>query len=103
MQFFTGWRQGDTLIFDIDQTRLRTPLLDRLRHRLAQDSPLQVGLRPEHFYVAQPHAPLSIPCEIDTIEMLVSDAAQIVYVQHGSTKFCAKLSLQQTLRLHEAI
>jgi multiple sugar transport system ATP-binding protein len=100
MHFFNGWRQRDDLVVDIGQTRLRTPLPNRLQHRLAPDSRLQVGLRPEHFYLAEPDTLWSLPCDIDAVEMLVSDAAQLVYVRHGSSKFCAKLSLQQTLRPH---
>ena len=103
MHFFNGWRQGSDLIFDIGQTRLRTPLPERLHHRLAPDSRLQIGVRPEHFTLAEPGAPLRIPCEIDAVEMLVSDAAQLVYVKHDATKFCAKLSLQQTLRPHDRL
>ncbi len=103
MHFFKGWRQEDTLIFDIGQTRLRMPLPDHLHHRLAEASPLSVGLRPEHFVLTEPHTALSIPCQIDSIEMLISDAAQLVYVQHGTTTFCAKLSLQQALRPQDTI
>jgi ABC-type sugar transport system ATPase subunit len=103
MEFFRGWRQGDDLTFDIGQTRLRTPLPKRLLHRLAPDSRLQIGLRPEHFHVAEPDTPLSIPCDIESIDMLVSDAAQLVYVTHGATKFCAKLNLQQALRPHDTL
>jgi ABC-type sugar transport system ATPase subunit len=60
-------------------------------------------MRPEHFYLADSDTQLCIPCEIDAVDMLVSDAAQLVYVKHGSTKFCAKLSLQQTLRPHDTL
>jgi ABC-type sugar transport system ATPase subunit len=74
-----------------------------LHHRLAPDSRLQIGVRPEHFTLAEPGAPLRIPCEIDAVEMLVSDAAQLVYVKHDATRFCAKLSLQQTLRPHDRL
>lgn len=103
MHFFSGWRQGGDIVFDIGQTRLRTAVPDRLYHQLPPDSRLQVGLRPEHFELAEPQVPLSIPCEIDASEMLVSDAAQLVYVKHGSTRFCAKLSLQQAFRPHDTL
>jgi ABC-type sugar transport system ATPase subunit len=100
MHFFTGWRQGADLVVDVGQTRLRAPLPAHLQHRLDPDSRLQVGLRPEHFYLAEPETPWSLPCDIEAVEMLVSDAAQLVYVRHGSTKFCAKLNLQNTFRPH---
>lgn len=103
MHFFNGWRQGDDLVFDIGQTRLRAPVPHHLHHRLAPDSRLQIGLRAEHFYVAEANTPLSLPCDIDAVEMLVSDAAQLVYAKHGSTRFCAKLNLQQTLRPHDTL
>lgn len=103
MHFFNGWRQNETVIFDIGQTRLSLPLPERLQHRLAEASPLSVGLRPEHFVLTEPHAALSLPCQIDSVEMLVSDAAQLVYVQHGPATFCAKLSMQQPLRPRDTI
>ncbi|ETW99529.1 MAG: hypothetical protein ETSY2_40735, partial [Candidatus Entotheonella gemina] len=103
MHFFKGWRQGEDVVFDIGQTRLRTPVPDRLQHRLAPNSRIQIGVRPEHFCLAEPDAPLSIPCEVDSVEMLVSDAAQLIYVKHGSTKFCAKLNLQSAHRPHDTI
>jgi ABC-type sugar transport system ATPase subunit len=103
MHFFNGWRQGDDLVIDMGQTRLRTPLPSRLHHWLAPDSRLQIGLRPEHFCLAEPEARLSLPCDIEAVEMLVSDAAQLVYVRHGANTFCAKLSLQQALRPHRPL
>ena len=103
MHFFSGWRQADDIVFDIGQTRLRTPVPDRLLHRLAPDSRLQIGVRPEHFYLTEPEAPLSLPCDVDAVEILVSDAAQLVYVKHGATRFCAKLSLQQALRTGDTL
>ena len=103
MHFFPGWRQGTDLRFDVGSTRLQTPLPNRLHHRLKPDRPVQIGLRPEHFYLSEPDAPLSIPCVVDTMDMLVSDAAQLVYVTHGTTPFCAKLSLQTPLRSRDTL
>jgi ABC-type sugar transport system ATPase subunit len=103
MNFFDARRQNDDLYLSIDGAQLRVPLSESLLRRLVSQETLTVGLRPEHMRLTIPHTPLALPCTVEMVEMSMSDATQALYVQYGSRPFCAKIGLQQPVRLRETI
>jgi hypothetical protein len=44
-----------------------------------------------------------LACTVDTVEVSVSDAVQILYLRHGDSLFCAKVHLQQPVRPRETL
>ena len=103
MNFFPVRRQDGTLEIEADSERVPLPLPAALRHRLAPDAPLTIGIRPEHLCPASPTAPLGLACTVELVEISVSDASQIVYLRRGQHTFCAKIDLQQPVRLGETL
>lgn len=103
MNFFAARRHNDDLYLEVGGTSLRLPLSERLLKRLAAHDTLSVGIRPEHFRLTEPQTPLALPCVVDMVEMSMSDATQVLYVQHGTSTFGAKVGLQQPLRSRETV
>ncbi len=103
MNFFPAQRQGMTVQVTIDDAHISVPLPERLAPRLVPDAHLCVGLRPEHFRLTDPHGPLGLPCQVDMVELSVSDASQAIYAQHGASTICAKLDLQPAMRPRDTV
>ena len=103
MNFMSARRHDETLVVDVEGAQLRLPLPSRLQHRIESQETLCLGLRPEHFSLAEPNAPYSIPCRVEMAELSVSDTSTLVYAQNGSTIFCAKVNQQLALRRQDPI
>ena len=103
MNFFAAQRQGDDVHLDVGGTNVRVPLSAPLLTRLAPGAALSIGLRPEHFRRTDPHTPLALSSTVDMVEMSMSDATQVLYVQHGSSTFCAKIGLQEPVRPRDTV
>ncbi len=101
MNFFTGQRERDTIACEVSGTRLPLPLPVHYRARVAEGETVTIGLRPEHVYLTRTDEAPGVPCTVDMVELSVSDAAHILHLRHGDRTFCAKVDLQQPVRLRE--
>jgi glycerol transport system ATP-binding protein len=98
MNFFSAQRQGQVMRLNLEDGDLRIPVPDRLQARLAPDAHLDLGLRPEHFSLTEPHTSSAISCQVNMAELSISDAATVLHLQHGSRTFYAKLDRQLSIR-----
>jgi ABC-type sugar transport system ATPase subunit len=103
MNFFPAQRQGERLSIAFDETSIDIPCPDRLQARLAPDAHLSLGLRPEHFCLTEPDTPYALPGCVTMVEQSVSDASQLLYVQHGQSTFCAKVERQPAIRPRQTV
>ena len=103
MNFFTGHYQNNTVQIDFGDTHIHLPLPKRLTNRLASQIRLGLGWRPEHFSLTEPHAPNSIPCQVEMVEQSVSDRTQVVSVQHQHLAFRAKVEAPSPVRPRDTI
>jgi ABC-type sugar transport system ATPase subunit len=103
MNFFPGQRYGHTIHCDIGGTSMSVPFPSVYHSRVAEGSAVTVGLRPEHL------RPTSLPqepgllCRVEMTEMALSDATQLLHLEHRGRTFCAKTDLQQPIRLGDTL
>ena len=103
MHFLTGQREGDVIVCMVSGTRVLLPLPASYRHRVAEGAAVTIGLRPEHLRLSSAAEAPGLACTVDTVEVSVSDAVQILYLRHGDSLFCAKVHLQQPVRPRETL
>jgi ABC-type sugar transport system ATPase subunit len=103
MNFFAARCQDDMLNLMVDGEALQLPLPAHLQHRLASDTSLTVGLRPEHMHPVSTADPDRVACSVEMVEISMSDATQVVHVSRGRNTFCAKIDLQHTVRPRDTL
>jgi len=103
MNFFPAHRRGDRVSIAFEETPIEVPCPDRLRARLAPNATLSLGLRPEHFSLAEPNALYALPGCVTMVEQSVSEASQLLYVQHGRSTFCAKVDMQPVISQRQTV
>lgn len=103
MHFLTGRRVGDEIVCAVSGTRLSLPLPARPRTPVPEGESVTIGLRPEHLRLASAGTIPGLPCTVEMTEVAVSEAAQILHLRHGDSTFCAKVELQQPVRLRETV
>jgi multiple sugar transport system ATP-binding protein len=103
MNFFAARRQDDMLNLMVDGEALQLPLPAHLQHRLASDTSLTVGLRPEHMHPLSTADPHTVACSVEMVEISMSDATQVVHVSRGRNTFCAKIDLQHTVHPRDTL
>ncbi|MEE9147030.1 MAG: ABC transporter ATP-binding protein, partial [Candidatus Tectomicrobia bacterium] len=103
MNFFPARRHHNDIQLEVDSASLPIPLTTYLQQRVEPDAPFTVGLRPEHFHLTAPDAPGALPGTVVMVEMSMSDATQVLYVQHGQCTWCAKTDLRQPVQTGQTV
>jgi ABC-type sugar transport system ATPase subunit len=103
MNFFAGQRRGDAIHCDIGGTDVAIPLPSLYQARLVQGEAVTLGVRPEHLRPSAGQALPGLPCRVDMVELSLSDATQVLHLEHGSRTLCAKTDLQHTVQSGETL
>jgi ABC-type sugar transport system ATPase subunit len=103
MHLVAGRRAGNEVACEVSGTQLLLPFPVQYRTRVADEAPVTVGLRPEHLRLTGAGEAPGLACTVEMAEMSVSDAAQLLHLRHRDHTFCAKVELQQPVRLRETV
>ena len=103
MNFFRAQRWGDVLTCDVGGTTLELPLDAGSTNRVQDGLRVHMGWRPEHLRPAEDGASPSLPCNVEAVDISLSDATQLLHLVHGGREFCAKTDLQRPVRKGETI
>lgn len=103
MHLVAGRRVGDEIACDVSGTQVLVPFPAHGRTPVADGEPVTIGLRPEHLRLTSAGEAPGLPCTVEMAEVSVSEAAQILYLRHGDSTFCAKVELQQPVRPRETV
>ena len=103
MHLLAGQRAGNDIACEVSGTQILLPFPVQHRTRVTDGAPVTIGLRPEHLRLTSAGEAPGLPCTVEMVEMSVSDAAQILHLRHRDHTFCAKVELQQPVRLRETV
>lgn len=103
MNFFAAQRQGEVIVFRVGETRLSVPLPPTYHLRLNDGDDLTIGLRPEHLRPGNMQEVPGLACLVDMVETSLSDAAQILHIEHGGEILRAKTGLHPLVQAREPL
>lgn len=99
MNFLAGHRQGEVIQGEIQGTHIAFPLPPPLQQRIGEGEAVTVGLRPEHLRLSSTEVSPGFPGTVAMVEVSLSDASQMVYLEHHGRTFCVKTDLQTPVRM----
>ncbi len=103
MHFFAGRCEAKSLVCEVSGTRLVLPLRAAYHSRVAEGEQLTVGLRPEHMRLTTAGEAPGLPCRVEMVEVAVTEATQVLHLQHGDETFGVKTDLQHTVRPRDTV